>query len=163
MSTFQCTVWDWWQREALLLNFKTFKFCPFSHFNSLWVKDINSHRSLYGHSRILFSLLTVVINACLPCKENKIIWAMFSSRFHLTCNSTEAVRALTYKCSKCIWGQFLEDDWVGGPVSLENLRETKMWCYFLLSSLMFAHLVSNVYLWPQGALWRTYTILNVQI
>lgn len=28
----------------------------------------------------------------------------------------------TYKYSKCIWSQFLEDDWVGWSVSLEYLR-----------------------------------------
>lgn len=30
----------------------------------------------------------------------------------------------TYKYSKCIWSQFLEDDWVGWSVSLEYLRRS---------------------------------------
>lgn len=50
--------------------------------------------------------------------------------------------ALTCKCSKCVRGQFPEDDWVGGPVSLEHLRETKkLWYDFFL----FHHWCSQVW------------------
>lgn len=48
---------------------------------------------------------------------------------------------LTCKCSKCIRGQFPEDDWVGGPVSLEHLRETKKLWYY---SFLFHHWRSQV-------------------
>lgn len=87
---------------------------------------------------------------------------MFSFIFHFICNSTEAVCSLTYKCSKSIWGQFLEDNWIGGSVSLENLGKTKTWRYFLLLLLTFADLVNNIYLWPQGHC-HIHTILNVEI
>lgn len=48
---------------------------------------------------------------------------------------------LTCKCSKCIRGQFPEDDWVGGPVSLEHLRETKTLWYY---AFLFHHWCSQV-------------------
>lgn len=94
---------------------------------------------------------TVGISAYLPCKENKMMWAMYSFRFHLICHSTEAECTLTYKCSKRIWGQFLEDDWVGGPVSLENLEGNKVAMLLCLAV---------IYSWPQVTLSRTCPILN---
>lgn len=149
------SVSDWWQRETQIAE-STFIFtfnqnfcqlCPFSHFNSLSVKGINSLDHFMAVQESLLIGPTVGTSAW---RENQIMRVMYSSRFPSICNSTEAGRTLTYQCSKSVWAQFLEDDWVGGPVSLENLRETKKPCDF----------VSSVYLYPGGTLSPTCPSLN---